>query len=148
MDSSYSILNNYLVDFFNGILRIEENSLKISHEDLSISEMHTIEAIIKAKDKSLGNVASLLNVTNGTLSVAVKTLVTKGYVTKVKGNPDKRVVYLALTEKGLNADKSHNQFHHSMVNSIIEELSAKELEVLMKGIEKLNKHFTSVDKMV
>ena len=40
-------MNEFLVSIFNEILLIEETSLKMSEfSDLSIKEMHTIEAII------------------------------------------------------------------------------------------------------
>lgn len=46
MKQSELVLNNVLVKLFNNILRIEEFALKSApFNDLSITEMHTIEAI-------------------------------------------------------------------------------------------------------
>ena len=47
MTDNRGVLNNLLVKLFNDILRIEEKSLKKSEElsDLSVTEIHTIEAI-------------------------------------------------------------------------------------------------------
>ena len=46
MENNYEQINQLLVDVFNDILVIEESELKKSQfNDLSITEMHTIEAI-------------------------------------------------------------------------------------------------------
>lgn len=46
MEPDLKTVNDYLVSVFNDILTIEESELKKSQfKDLSITEMHTIEAI-------------------------------------------------------------------------------------------------------
>ncbi len=46
MEQNFEEINNLLVEVFNDILVIEESELKKSQfKDLSITEMHTIEAI-------------------------------------------------------------------------------------------------------
>lgn len=46
MEPNLETVNDYLVSVFNDILVIEESELKKSQfKDLSITEMHTIEAI-------------------------------------------------------------------------------------------------------
>ena len=44
-------------------------------------------------------VANKLNVTVGTLTVAVNALVKKGYVVRLKSETDRRIVILGLTKK-------------------------------------------------
>ena len=147
MENNHSVLNNYLVEFFNAILRIEENSLEAMDNNLSLREMHTIEAIINSTDKNVGDIASKLNITMGTLSVALKTLENKGYISREKVENDRRQVKVFATEKGLEVNRRHQAFHHTMVDEIISYVSAKELEVLMIGLDKLNKHFYNLDKL-
>ena len=147
MDSNFSILNNYLVEFFNGILKIEENSLGEIDGKLSLREMHTIEAIINAAGKSAGEIAAKLNITLGTLSVALKTLEKKGYIRREKSESDRRKMRVFSTEKGIAVNKRHQDFHHKMVNEIMAHLSEKELSIFMTGVEKLNRHFTNLDTL-
>ena len=144
MDHNHSILNNYLVDFFNSILKIEENSLNAICSDLSLREMHTIEAIINSADSRVGSIAAKLKITMGTLSVALKTLESKGYILREKTKSDRRQVTVIATEKGLEINRRHQEFHRKMVDEIIACLSAKELEALMIGLDKLNEHFSSL----
>lgn len=54
MEPDLKTVNDYLVSVFNDILTIEESELKKSQfKDLSITEMHTIEAIGMYKKKRL-----------------------------------------------------------------------------------------------
>lgn len=147
MENNHSILNAYLVDFFNSILKIEENSLNTICNELSLREMHTIEAIINSPKGNVGDIAQRLKVTVGTLSVALKTLEAKGYITREKKEKDRRHVHVTVAEKGIEVNRLHQEFHNKMVDEIISCLSAKELEILMIGLDKLNGHFNYLDKL-
>lgn len=73
----FKTVNDYLVSVFNDILTIEESELKKSQfKDLSITEMHTIEAIGMYK-KTTSEVAKELSITVGTLTTAINKLVKK-----------------------------------------------------------------------
>ena len=73
-------LNGFLVNVFNDILRLEEASIRKGPcKNLSVSEMHVLEAVEKSSVDASGaagmaEVAAHLSITSGTLSVAVKTL--------------------------------------------------------------------------
>ena len=58
MEKGKKILNELLVQLFNDILQIEEKSLKNGPlSDLSVTELHTIEAIGMYKDSTMTEVA-------------------------------------------------------------------------------------------
>lgn len=147
VNEAYEQLNAYLVGLFNHILRIEEDTLEAYCPDLSVHEMHTIEAALTAKDNSMGAIAERLAVTPGTLSVAVRTLENKGYIERYKDEKDRRQVLLRLTEQGEIAHELHQKFHQSMVDAIIEKLSAAELPVFIKAIGAVDEYFTGLDTM-
>ena len=101
MEPNLETVNDYLVSVFNDILTIEESELKKSQfNDLSITEMHTIEAIGMYKKKTSSEVAKELSITVGTLTVAINNLVKKGYVERLRREDDRRVVKLGLTKSG------------------------------------------------
>ena len=55
MTNTQELLNKLLVQLFNDILHIEENSLKnIDLIDLSMTEIHTIEAVGIKDAKTMG----------------------------------------------------------------------------------------------
>ncbi|MGG5461691.1 MarR family transcriptional regulator [Clostridium sp. B9] len=142
MNESELILNNILVKLFNNILRIEEFALKSApFNDLSITEMHTIEAIGVSKSRTMSEVAMDLNITVGTLTTAINKLIKKGYVTRKRIEEDRRVVMIELTERGTLAYKVHETFHAEMIDHVLEELGVEEEEVLINSLEKLDKFF-------
>ena len=95
-------LNGFLVNVFNDILRLEEASIRKGPcKNLSVSEMHVLEAVEKSSVDASGaagmaEVAAHLSITSGTLSVAVKTLEQKGCLVRSRGSRDKRRVTVAL----------------------------------------------------
>ncbi|OJF92505.1 MarR family winged helix-turn-helix transcriptional regulator [Alkalibacterium sp. 20] len=132
-------VNSYLVSIFNDVLMIEERTLQTSQfKDVSIKEMHTIDAIGMYVEHTTSEVARKLGITVGTLTVSVNNLVRKGYVNRVRSEIDRRVVTLALTKKGRLLYRLHDKFHRDMVNETINEMDDKESEVLMHGLKNLH----------
>ena len=70
-----------VVDVFNIAMDIQELYLKQGpFKQLSMSEMHVLEAVDKESSPSMSAVANHLNVTLGTLTTAVKKIVEKGFL--------------------------------------------------------------------
>lgn len=139
MDDNMNLVNAQLVRVFNDILRIEETELKkSSFSDLSIKEMHTIEAIGMGDNKTTGEVARELSVTVGTLTVAVNNLVKKGYVDRLRSDTDRRIVRLKLTNRGRLFFRAHQYFHKKMVGAALEDMSIEEKRALFKGLQSLH----------
>lgn len=134
-------LNEVIVDTYRSILRVEENILKRSDQtDLSISEIHMLEAVGKGKDRrrTISELAEVLNITLPSVTVAINKLMKKGYVEKVRGEEDGRIVYVSLTRQGRRIDSAHRYFHESMVRSIIRDMTELEMQALYKGVMKLD----------
>ena len=134
-------LNEVIVDTYRSILRVEENILKRSDQtDLSISEIHMLEAVGKGKDRrrTISELAEVLNITLPSVTVAINKLMKKGYVEKVRGEEDGRIVYVSLTRQGRRIDSAHRYFHESMVRSIIRDMTESEMQALYKGVMKLD----------
>ena len=129
------VLNTLLVDLFNDILKIEASVLKEGEfNDLSVTEMHIIEAIGLDREMTMTEVARDLEITVGTLTTAINRLIKKEYV-------DRRVVLIKLTEKGDEAFKSHADFHDDMIKSIMKELPKDEEEILITALKKMVNFF-------
>ena len=134
-------LNEVIVDTYRSILRVEENILKRSDQtDLSISEIHMLEAVGKGKDRrrTISELAEVLNITLPSVTVAINKLMKKGYVEKVRGEEDGRIVYVSLTRQGRRIDSAHRYYHESMVRSIIRDMTESEMQALYKGVMKLD----------
>ena len=142
MDKGINIINELLVDVFYDILQIEQKSLQYaSFEDLSISEIHTIEAIGMYKPRKMTEIAGELDITLGTLTTAINHLVSKEYVVRNRSEVDRRIVYISLTKKGRLAYRIHRKFHSDMVKECIQGLNKEEEAILTRSLGKLNKFF-------
>ena len=139
METNLETVNDYLVSVFNDILTIEESELKKSQfNDLSITEMHTIEAIGMYKKKTSSEVAKELSITVGTLTVAINNLVKKGYVERLRSEDDRRVVKLGLTKKGKLLFRVHQHFHREMVKNILKGMEQEEEQALLRALKNLH----------
>lgn len=144
----YSGLNAFLVDTFNAVLRTEEKVLTSGRfGELSIREMHIIEAICRANQGEGSNrttdIALEQGVTPGTLTVAVNKLVRKGYIRRRQDETDKRIIRLYPTRKGEEANRHHEQFHQNMVLAVASRLDRTELEALERALEAIGTYFNS-----
>lgn len=144
MDPFAAEFNNLLVETFRSILRVEEEMLKKHHSlDLSISEMHLIESVGKGGEtgSTISGIAEDLSISLPSVTVAINKLQAKGYVQKIRGEADNRMVYVMLTRNGARVDALHRRFHETMVSDITQGMDEEEKSALTKGIVKLNSFF-------
>ncbi|WP_343210240.1 MarR family transcriptional regulator [Anaerolentibacter hominis] len=119
MKHDESALNHFLVDVFNEILKTEELCISnYGYKDLSIRELHVIEAVCIAEEKNSDNratkIAAALNITAGTLTTTVSILERKGYLAR---------------------------FHKEMVDDILENLTGEETEVFIRALGGISSFF-------
>ena len=140
--SHYETINDILVNLFNEIWDIEEKALITDQfKDISVNDMHIMEAIGIEKPKNMSSVARMVDVTVETLTIAINNLVKKGYVLRVRSEEDRRVVLVSLSEKGKAAYEHHRQFHQKMVGAVLEDLNQEETLVLTNALKKLSSFF-------
>ncbi len=138
-------LNELLVNLFNDIMEIEGKCL-ISGEfaDITNNDMHIIEAIGIDEPQKSSVVAERMSITKGTLTKAIDGLVSKGYVERIKGEADKRVIMLSLSEKGKKAYHHHELFHKRMIEKVKQDIDEEEMKVLIKLLAKLVDYFKTL----
>lgn len=143
LDSFEKELNDLLVDTFRSILKVEEDTLKSTKIDLSISELHLLEAVGKNREqgRTISELAQELDITLPSVTVAINKLLKKGYVRKEKSGDDARMVYVVLTKQGSKVDHAHRYFHRQMVRQVSSEFSEEEKRILAKGVSRLDAFF-------
>ena len=140
--STFETLNDLLVRLFRDVMEIEQRALiNQDFKDITNNDLHVIEAIGIGEAKNMSAIAKELSVTMGTLTIAMNSLVKKGYVVRERGKADRRIVYISLSEKGRKAYRHHEQFHHEMIESIMNGLGDRETEALVQALMKLNLWF-------
>lgn len=140
-----STLNEVLVKLFRDITIIEEKAVKTGeYKDLTVNDMHVIEAVDIHEPKNMTSVAKALSVTTGTLTISVNGLVKKGYISRIRSEEDRRVVLVSLTEKGCKAFAQHQRFHQEMIDAVIRGLTEEEQIILERALRNANQFFREI----
>lgn len=141
MEELEEILVELLCKTYNKIIYDEEKILKdMIGDKLSLKEFHTIDVIYDTmanKTNTASNIAKLLGITQGTLTINVDRLIAKGYANKVKNDSDRRVTYIELTADGHNLRNKHNIIHKQLIEGAIKNLNTSEKVALVNAVTKL-----------
>jgi len=144
MDPFSAQLNDMLVNTYRSVLAIEEAMLvSLSGDNLSISEMHMIEAVSDGgpDGRTVSDIAQALSISPPSVTMMVKRLEKKGFVVKSKCEKDGRRTYVHLSELGRRADISHRYFHRQMVRAVGRSIPEEEKAALLHGLTALNEFF-------
>lgn len=91
MSQNKENINKLVVNIFNNIMQEEESALIVGEfKNISVNDMHIIEAIGMDEPKNMSKIASILNITVGTLTIAINNLLKKdmwseGEVRRIEG---------------------------------------------------------------
>lgn len=140
-------LNTLLVTLFREIMNIEQDAL-ISGEfmDITVNDMHVIEAIDLGEPRPSSVVAKRLAVTMGTLTKSIDRLTRTGYVLRRRSEEDKRLVLLSLTERGKRAYMHHQRFHEDMIRAAMGQFNRQEADILIHSLKGLVDYFNGQKK--
>ena len=147
MENAYATINNILVNLINEIWELEEKAI-ITEEfkDLTNNDMHVIEAIGLGDGNNMSSIAKKLNITVGSLTTAMNSLVNKKYVERRRSEEDRRVVFVKLTDRGVKAYRHHEDSPRQMTRAILDKLDEAEIPVLVKTLDALSEFFTGYSK--
>ena len=128
-----------LVRILENVILTEEKSIRQGYfSNLSIAEMHTLDAIGPYEARTMTETANSLGITTGTLTVSIDRLVRKGYVTRKRDENDRRIVRISLTREGKIASRMHGKFHGVLARHILEPYSEEEKKLLLKLVNDID----------
>ena len=140
-------INKLLVEVYDDVNHIEEYSIKQgAFSDLSITEIHTVAAVGLYGSKTMSEIAAELEITMGTLTIAVDKLIRKGYLERNRSASDRRIVNVSLTQRGKLAYRIHEKFHMDTVKAVMSDFTQEEEEILLTALRKLNIHLKDIYK--
>ena len=135
-------LGNFFVSCFYSVLDAEEKAIEaITKGKLSLKEVHVIEAVInaqKSNENNFSNVAKLLDITLGTLTISFNRLQKKGYLYKEQNQTDKRVYHIFPTREAEIINEQHAAFHKKMIDGIVQRMPGKDIDNLADALEALS----------
>lgn len=142
MNNLDELLEQILCRAYTNIIYNEEKILKdMIGDKLSLKEFHTLDVIHQTslmENNTASNIAKILGITQGTLTINIDRLIAKGYVNKVKNVADRRVTYINLTQEGHAIRQKHENMHLRTIRNAIKYLSASEKVALMNAMNKLD----------
>ncbi len=141
LQKSQLLINELLVEVFNHILSIEEETLRKRGILLSMNEVHILEAIENEIEPTMSNLARKLRITTGTLTTNIDRLVAKNYVLRYQEESDRRKVLVKLAKPAYDILKEHNKFHNEMIDSLFLDMHLDEDELLIKSLENISNYF-------
>lgn len=139
------LINDLFVKLFNQILSIETVYMKAHGiEDLSLSELHLIDAISTTANPTMSEIANKATLTNGTVTTAIKKLEEKKYVLRKKDKKDRRIIRVDLTPKGTKVCRVHHDFHDEMIDQVCQNSNVLDDELLIRSLRQLTYFFEEI----
>lgn len=141
---AYGQLDNLLGRIFGHTMSAEQSYVAESEfRDISVNDMHIIAAVGMKTSGSMSSIAKKMGVTVGTLTIAINSLVKKGYVNRMRSSKDRRVVLISLSEKGERAFLYQQGFHDKLRQILQSELSQEQCGQLVMALSKVEAKFSN-----
>ena len=111
----------------------------IEETGLGLSDFGVLEALLHKGPLPVNTIGPLVDLTPGSISIAVERLFAKGLVTRVESSEDRRVRIIALTPRGKDLIVPAFKKHSGQMKKVFSELSPEELQCLEVALKKAGK---------
>src|ERR1700723_677817 len=119
----------------------------IEETGLGLSDFGVLEVLLHKGPLPVNTIGSIVDLTPGSISIAVDRLVAKGLVSRVESAEDRRVRIVALTSCGKELIASAFRKHSGQMKRVFSELNAAELRGLEVALKKVGKRAAAlIDK--
>ncbi len=106
---------------------------------LGDSDFRVLEVLLHKGPLPVNTIGPIVDLTPGSISIAVDRLVAKGFVSRVESTEDRRVRIVALTPRGKDLIASAFRKHSLQMKRVFSELSPEELGGLEAALKKIGK---------
>jgi MarR family transcriptional regulator, 2-MHQ and catechol-resistance regulon repressor len=111
----------------------------IEETGLGLSDFGVLELLLHKGPLPVNTIGPIVDLTPGSISIAVDRLVAKGLVSRVESPEDRRVRIVALTQRGKDLIVSAFRKHSGQMKKVFSELSPEELRNLELVFKKVGK---------
>ena len=111
---------------------------------LSDTDFRILEALLNKEPLPVNTLGPKVNLTPGSISVAVDRLLDKGLVSRVESPEDRRVRVVSLTRKGKQLIVPIFRIHAGEIGKVFADASPKELRSLETMLKKIGKRAESL----
>ncbi len=106
---------------------------------LGDSDFGVLEVLLHKGPLPVNTIGPIVDLTPGSISIAVDRLVAKGLVSRVESAEDRRVRIVALTPRGKDLIVPAFRKHSGQMRRVFSELSPEELRALEVALKKVGK---------
>ncbi len=111
----------------------------IEDTGLGNSDFRVLEVLLHKGPTPVNTIGPIVDLTPGSISIAVDRLVAKDLVTRVESAEDRRVRIVALTPSGKDLIVSAFRKHSGQMKRVFSELGPKELRAFEVALKKIGK---------
>ena len=111
----------------------------IEETGLGLSDFGVLEVLLHKGPLPVNTIGPIVDLTPGSISIAVDRLFAKGLVTRVESTEDRRVRIIALTLRGKDLIVPAFRKHSGQMRRVFSELSPEELRGLEVALKKVGK---------
>src|SRR5436190_19862007 len=115
-------------------------SAGIQDTGLGDSDFGVLEVLLHKGPLPVNTIGPIVDLTPGSISIAVDRLFAKGLVSRIESAEDRRVRIVALTPRGKALIDSAFRKHSGQMKRVFSELSPEELRSLETTLKKVGKH--------
>src|ERR1700746_2205092 len=122
---------------FRALAQLDAGSIAAS--GLGLSDFAVLEVLLHKGSLPVNTIGPIVDLTPGSISIAVDRLFAKGLVTRVESAGDRRVRIVALTPRGKDLIVPAFRKHSAQMKKVFSELSPEELCGLEVALNKVGK---------
>jgi MarR family 2-MHQ and catechol resistance regulon transcriptional repressor len=111
----------------------------IEETGLGLSDFGVLEVLLHKGPLPVNTIGPIVDLTPGSISIAVDRLVAKGLVSRVESAEDRRIRIVALTPRGKDLIVPAFRKHAGQMRRVFSELSPEELRGLEVALKKIGK---------
>ena len=111
----------------------------IEETGLGLSDFGVLEVLLHKGPLPVNTIGPIVDLTPGSISIAVDRLFAKGLVTRVESTEDRRVRIIALTARGKDLIVPAFRKHSGQMKRVFSQLSPEELRGLGVTLKKVGK---------
>jgi MarR family transcriptional regulator, 2-MHQ and catechol-resistance regulon repressor len=111
----------------------------IEETGLGLSDFGVLEVLLHKGPLPVNTIGPIVDLTPGSISIAVDRLVAKGLVSRVESAEDRRVRIVAVTPRGKDLIVSAFGKHSGQMKRVFSQLSVEELRALEAALKKVGK---------
>jgi DNA-binding MarR family transcriptional regulator len=115
-------------------------------EDLTVDQHYIIRYIQNSKECTSSELAEAFDVNKSAITAIINRLADRGLIERTRDENDRRVVYLTLSDKGMDLHHKTQEKIHLLVESFITQFDESEITAFINTYEKLAQILTTMKK--